>query len=82
MITEDIKDNLDFDSETDRFNITSIELRGLIANAITKTSSQCALDIGRALAIAPTVSAQFTTPAVETDLSAYGQPTLQQELNA
>ena len=78
-ITKDIKQTLDFDTDADRFSVTPLEIRGIIANAITRTSSQCALDIGYALTTSPAIRTQFETKNMQADTN---QPTLRQEYEA
>ncbi len=75
---------LDYDSHSKHYVITGIELRGIIARAVSRTSGQLAVNIGRALSGEP-LAAQFTTTQSdnETDeddaVKSYQQPNLQQE---
>ncbi|HUB93352.1 MAG TPA: hypothetical protein VMB52_02510 [Verrucomicrobiae bacterium] len=48
-ITREVATHLDIDSESKRYVITDVELRGIIARAVSRTSGQLAVDIGQTL---------------------------------
>jgi hypothetical protein len=71
-ITKELSAHLDYDSASGRYAITGAELRGIIARAISRTTAQLAMDVGRALTAdaVPMISAQFDVPRqVEGDIS-------------
>ena len=52
-IVREVAAHLDIDGVSGRYAITDVELRGIIARAVSRAGGQIAVDIGRALAQAP-----------------------------
>ena len=81
-ITKEVVAHLDRDRDSGRYVITEIELRGIIARAISRAAGQFAIDIGQTLAGATELGAQFDIlpRSIDTDPPAeYEQPDFQQE---
>lgn len=48
-ITREIEAHLDRDTNSGRYTVTEIELHGIIARAVSRASSQLAVDMGRTM---------------------------------
>lgn len=81
-ITQEVSRYLDKDETNGNFSVSSNELRGIIAKAVTHSSSQYAFDIGKSLSEIPLMSAQFAEPMMleATPNKSFKQPKLQQEI--
>jgi hypothetical protein len=81
-ITKEVVAHLDRDHVSGRYVITDIELRGIIARAISRVAGQFAIDIGQTLAGVNELSTQFdilAQPADDDSPTQYEQPDFQQE---
>jgi len=81
-ITKEVVAHLDRDHVSGRYVITDIELRGIIARAISRVAGQFAIDIGQSLAGAAQLSTQFdilSQPADDDSPTQYEQPDFQSE---
>ena len=81
-ITKEVTAHLDRDQGSGRYVITEIELRGIVARAISRVAGQFAIDIGQTLAGAAQLGTQFDVLSQATDDDSptqYEQPDFQSE---
>lgn len=77
-IMQEIVASLDRDGESGRYVISDIELRGVVARAVSRTTGQFVVDVGRALAAdTPALESQFgLSTAIDDAHIAYDEPDL------
>lgn len=67
QVTKEVTPQLDYDSQSGRYAVTAVELRGIIAKITARAWAQCALDIGQALAAPDVLGDQFSTAKLDTE---------------
>ena len=65
-IVREVAAHLDIDTVSGRYAITDVELRGVVARAVSRTGGQVAVDIGQALEQTP-VAVQFAAVSQSDD---------------